>query len=305
MAIRIGTASWTDKSLVDSKLYYPSSANTAEARLRYYAADFPLVEIDSSYYGIPTRAMAQAWVERTPADFRFNVKAFRIFTGHQTAPAAIPKDIREALPATGKKNVYYKDLPAELRSELWERFRLALEPLHQAGKLGAIHLQYPPWMAFHPDSFAHVQDCREQLADYRLAVEFRNASWFNERHRQRTLDFERELGVAHVVLDEAQGFASSVPAIWEATSPELAVVRLHGRNAETWEKKGLKASSERFNYDYSEPELAEFKQPVKRLAGQVAEVNVIFNNNYQDQGQRNALTLSRILQAELEPRPLQ
>ena len=133
-----------------------------------------------------------------------------------------------------------------------------------------------------------------------MAVEFRNSSWWTEKTRDSTLAFEREHRVVNVVVDGPQGFGSSVPSVWEVTSPELAIVRMHGRNAETWEKKGLKASSDRFNYDYSEEELRELAAKVHALAAQVPTVHAIMNNNYQDQGQRNAKTLMSALQ-NLQP----
>jgi len=104
---------------------------------------------------------------------------------------------------------------------------------------------------------------------------------------------ERQL--VNVIVDGPQGFSSSVPAVWEVTSPELAIVRLHGRNAETWEKKGLKASSDRFNYDYRDDELKEIAEQIKTLSARVPVVQAILNNNYQDQGQRNARTLAGFL----------
>jgi uncharacterized protein YecE (DUF72 family) len=128
-----------------------------------------------------------------------------------------------------------------------------------------------------------------------MAVEFRNASWWTQRTHESTLRFERDNGLVNVVVDGPRGFATSVPSIWEVTSPELAIVRMHGRNADTWEKKGLKASSERFNYDYSDDELQELAARIKALSGRVKTVHAIMNNNYQDQGQRNAQTLMRLL----------
>jgi uncharacterized protein YecE (DUF72 family) len=293
--ILVGTAGWTDKSLVDSGLFYPPQVKSPEERLRFYASNFPLVEVDSSYYGMPAQPAAQLWAERTPAEFQFNVKAYRIFTGHQTPPASIPRDIREQIDLGGKKNVYYKDLPQEIREELWKRFREGLQPLREAGKLVAIHFQFAPWMAFHPENFAHIAECKRQIPEEMLAIEFRNKSWFTEKHTRRTLDFLREHQMVNVIVDEPQGFASSVPPVWEVTNPELALVRLHGRNQETWTKKGLKASSERFNYDYSEQELQSVAESVQRVAGQARRTHVILNNNYQDQGQRNGKTLMRLL----------
>ena len=108
--ILVGTASWTDKSLIQCGRYYPSDVKTAEQRLRYYASEFPIVEVDSSYYAIPSEQTVRLWAERTPGDFVFDVKAFRMFTQHQTAPRVLPKYIRESLPLD-KKSLYYKDMP--------------------------------------------------------------------------------------------------------------------------------------------------------------------------------------------------
>jgi uncharacterized protein YecE (DUF72 family) len=292
--IAVGTASWTDKSLIQCGRYYPPEAKSAEQRLRFYAAEFPIVEVDSSYYAIPGEQTARAWVERTPADFIFDVKAFRLFTLHQTAPRVLPKYICESLPQT-KKLLYYKDMPGELLDALWNEFRNALLPLKEAGKLGAVLFQFPPWFLANKTSLAHIGECVERMQGFRLAVEFRNETWFYERTRERTLAFERSHGIAHVVVDEPQGFKSSIPAIWEVTSPELAVVRLHGRNRETWEKRGLAAASERFNYLYSDEELVELARPIAALSDKAASVHVLLNTNHEDQGQVNARRLLKAL----------
>src|SRR5215470_2346337 len=287
--ILIGTASWADKSLLDSKLFYPKEARTAESRLRYYAETFRLVEVDSSYYALPAPQVAELWAQRTPESFVFDIKAFRIFTQHQTTPQVLPPDIREALgPPAQKKNVYYADFPPELMEEMWRRFKLALEPLRQAGKLGAVLFQFPPWFYYRRSNLQHIAHCVQVLDGYQIAVEFRNRTWFEDKHRDEVIDFEREHGLAHVVVDEPQGFSSSVPAVWEVTSPNLAIFRLHGRNASTWDKKGLTASSERFDYEYQDGELREFIQPVRHLAQQARRVHVVFNNNLRDQGIRGA-----------------
>ena len=297
--ILVGTASWADKSLLDSRLFYPKGANTAEARLRYYAAHFPLVEVDSSYYAMPAPQVAELWAKRTPESFVFDLKAFRIFTQHQTSAQVLPKEILEALgPLAEKKNVYYADFPPELTDELWRRFKLALEPLRHAGKLGAVLFQFPPWFYYRRSNLAHIAHCAQVLEGYQIAVEFRNRTWFDDKHRSEVLAFEREHGLAHVVVDEPQGFTSSIPAVWDVTSPHLAIFRLHGRNAETWEKKGLTASSERFDYEYQEHELREFIQPVRRLAQQAQHIHVLFNNNLRDQGIRGARLFGALLGLE-------
>jgi len=270
---------------------------TAEQRLRYYASEFPIVEVDSSYYAIPSEQTARLWAERTPAGFVFDVKAFRMFTQHQTTPPVLPKYIRESLPVA-KKTVYYKDMPGELLDALWNEFRNALLPLRDAGKLGVVLFQFPPWFLANKANLAHIEECVGRMDGFRLAVEFRNETWFYERTRERTFAFEREHGIAHVVVDEPQGFKSSIPAVWEVTSPEVAVVRLHGRNRETWEKRGLTAASERFNYLYSEGELTELAKPVKALSRKARTVHVLLNTNYEDQGQVNARVLVRALAAQ-------
>jgi uncharacterized protein YecE (DUF72 family) len=293
--IAVGTASWTDKTLIDCGRFYPKEAKTAEARLRYYASQFPVVEVDSSYYGIPTAANAQLWAQRTPEGFTFNVKAFRLFTGHQTSPCVLHKDIQQALGPRPPTLLYYRDLPAEIRDELWRRFIDALAPLRASGKLGAVHFQFAPWLLPERDGLAHVARCVEKMEGHLLAAEFRNKSWFGADATQRTLALERELALVHTVVDEPQGFANCVPCVWEVTNPRLAIVRLHGRNRETWNRQGLSASSSRFDYLYAQDELAAMVPQIQAIARRASRVQVLFNTNMQDQGQVNARLMARLL----------
>ncbi|MBN1856490.1 MAG: DUF72 domain-containing protein [Dehalococcoidia bacterium] len=292
--IRIGTCSWTDPSLIGSGSFYPESARTAEARLAYYASQFDIVEVDSSYYAMPSRRNATLWVERTPDDFIFDVKAFRLFTGHPTEPKALPADIRGALPASAlqKKHLYYRDIPSELHENLWARFQDALLPLDSAGKLGVVLLQFPPW--FHPGvaQMDHILACREQIAPHKVAVEFRNNLWLSDTSANSTLSFLREHGITFVCVDEPQGFNSSVPPIAISTS-EVGIVRFHGRKAETWEKKGITATT-RFDYYYNDGELAPWADRIKEIAAGSREVHVLFNTNNGDQGVVNARLMGRL-----------
>ena len=111
--ILVGTASWTDKGLIASKRFYPQKINSAEDRLRYYATQFPMVEVDSSYYALPSPENSRLWVARTPPAFVFNIKAFRLFTGHQTERKVLPPDVGDAMAGhfAQKKYLYYRDLP--------------------------------------------------------------------------------------------------------------------------------------------------------------------------------------------------
>lgn len=291
-ALLIGTASWTDPTLVKSGKYYPRDVKTAEARLRYYSAEFPIVEVDSTYYAMPSVTNATLWAQRTPPQFVFNIKVFRLFTQHQTDPKVLPANVRAALGA--QQTLYYNDVPAELQDELWRQFALSLEPLHATGKLGSLLFQFPKWFLPNRASRRHLEEIRQRLPESAIAIEFRHESWFEGRQRESTLAFEREMAFTNVIVDEPQ-LPGSIPTVWEVTTPGLALLRLHGRNAQTWNLKGLKAASDRFNYDYSDDELREFVLPVRRLREQAREVHVIFNNNLEDQGVRNARTMMRML----------
>lgn len=295
--ILCGTAGWADKSLIGCKRFYPRGCSTAQARLAYYASIFPLVEVDSSYYALPSRTNSQLWAERTPDNFVFNMKAFRLLTGHQTGRETLPPDIAPHIPETGKKNLYYRDFPPELLEEIWHRFFDALAPLEQSGKLGAVLFQFPPWLTSAPQGRAHVEECVARMNGYTTAIEFRHNSWLDDKHKSWTLGFEREHGITHVVMDAPPDVPNRAQTVWEATNTDLAFVRLHGRNTATWNTTGALASG-RFNYDYSDEELRELAIPIKTLAEQVKTTHVIFNNCFEDQGQRNARSLMQLFQTQ-------
>ncbi|MFL9961743.1 DUF72 domain-containing protein [Paraburkholderia sediminicola] len=295
MNILCGSAGWTDKTLIACKRFYPTDCRSAEARLRFYASQFPLVEVDSSYYGMPSASNSALWAERTPGDFTFDIKAFRLLTAHQTVREALPKDIAMAIPETGKKNLYYRDIPAEVLDELWRRYREALEPLRHAGKLGAVLFQFAPWLTCGPEGNAHVEECANRMQGYTVAVEFRNSSWLNDKQASSTLELLRQYRLVHVIMDAPGGVTNRAHTVWEVTNPDLAFVRLHGRNADTWSAAGGAAASARFDYDYSDDELTELSEPIRDISSRVVKTHVIFNNCREDQGQRNARTLMDIL----------
>ncbi|SFM66201.1 DUF72 domain-containing protein [Variovorax sp. OV329] len=304
MSILVGTASWTDKTLIDCGRFYPKEAKTPEARLRFYASIFPMVEVDSSYYAIPAPPVAVNWAERTPDHFVFNVKAFRLFTGHQTQPMVLHKDIQQELARRGPvpRQMYYRDTPPDIVDELWRRFHEALAPLKASGKLGLVHFQFPPWLMRNREGVAHVTHCVERMAGQTVSIEFRHASWFDsEAHRQSTLAMLRELKAVHTVVDGPQGFANSVPMLAEPTHPDYALVRLHGRNAVTYNIKGAASAAERFDYDYSDAELRELAAEIVRIAYRVRNTQVVFNNCDQDKGQRNGMSLMKLLESVAPP----
>jgi uncharacterized protein YecE (DUF72 family) len=291
--IRFGTASWTDPTLTAPGVFYPNRVTTPEKRLRYYSSLFSVVEVDSSYYALPTRRVAELWVERTPDDFVFDVKAFGWMTGHATETVRLPRVLQDALPteAAEKKRLYAKDVPHEIRDEAWRIFADALGPLHEAKKLGAVFLQYPSWVRPAQYSAEMLARARRRLGELPIAIEFRHSDWLGPAHRERTLTLLRENEMSYVIVDEPQGFASSVPPDAAVTSSRLAVVRLHGRRGETWEKRGTSVL-ERFRYLYSEEELGSWVPKIVEIADEAEQVHVVFNNCYGNYGTTNALEMA-------------
>jgi uncharacterized protein YecE (DUF72 family) len=294
--ISIGTASWTDPTITAAGVFYPEHASSAEARLRHYASLFPLVEVDSTYYAIPARRMAELWVERTPDDFTFNIKAHALMTGHPTEVRRLPAALRAELPAqlADAERVYAKDLPPELLDEVWRTFADAVEPLRAAGKLGALLLQYPRWFVPSRTSAAELERARTRLPEHLLAVEFRQDGWLAPRLRERTLKLLEQHGLIYVSVDEPQGMRSSVPPLVGITSRELAIFRLHGRRADTWER-AVHPVSERYRYLYDRDELAWWVPHVRDAAARADHVHVVFNNCYANYGTCNALEMAAML----------
>jgi len=293
--ILVGTCSWTDRTLIDSGRFYPEWARSAESRLQYYGSQFPIVEVDSTYYALLNERTSGLWIERTSDRFLFDIKTFRLFTQHPTPQSALPKDIRQALPPEilKKANIYSRDLSDELIDELWSRFERALLPLDSAGKLGVVLFQFPPWFYPGDDQREYILSCKERLPQYRIAVEFRHNSWLNEKNMERTLNFLHDNDLPYVCVDEPQGFKSSLPPVAEATS-DIALVRFHGRNREMWQKKGVTATK-RFNYLYSEEELKEWVPRIKDLASKTRQLHVLFNNCYADKAVVNARQVKLML----------
>jgi uncharacterized protein YecE (DUF72 family) len=289
--IRVGTAGWTDKTLIDSG-WYPADAGNPEKRLRYYATQFPLVEVDSAYYALPAEQTAKAWAERTPDHFTFNVKAFSLFTQHPTPVKALPADLREAAAKAGKDRVYLKDIDPDVTGQAWDRFLAALAPLRQAGKLGAILLQFPPWFPIGRANKQYILDCAQRVAPDRVCVEFRNRTWMTEDNQKETLEFLSAHDLPYVCVDMPQGYSNSIPPVVAATS-DLAVLRMHG-HSDKWESKDIQ---ERFGYRYDDKELKTWAGNVKRLAEDAAETHVVFNNCYRDYAQVNAKQLEALFAA--------
>jgi uncharacterized protein YecE (DUF72 family) len=297
--VRIGTASWTDPTMTAAGVFYPPEANTAEERLRYYSSQFPVVEVDASYYAIPAAETARLWVGRTPPGFIFDIKAHALMTGQPSEVKRLPKAIRESLPEeqAAKARIYGKDLPTELYDEVWASFGRAVEPLKEAGKLGAVFLQFPRWVFPSNESRELILDARRRLG-VEVAAEFRNASWFNEKNAERTLRFLEDNKLPYVMVDGPQGLKSSIPPLAAVTSPELAVIRFHGRRADLWEKPNIPVV-ERFRYLYDEDQLADWVPRIRQVARATKQTHVLMNNCFGNYGTTNARELAALLREQL------
>ena len=303
--IRIGTCSWADDAL--SKHWYPKGLAAGE-RLPYYAEHFDTVEVDSTYYRLPAEPMVERWADGTPEGFVMHVKAFGLMTRHPVKLESLPPDLRDDAPTDDRGRV---ERPSrELRGEVFRRFLEALEPLRSAGKLGGILFQFPSYVVYKDRSLEYLQWAREQLGDDEMLVEFRHVSWLDDEHRDETLRFLEELRATHVIVDapRIEGAKNVAPTVLALSGP-TAYVRFHGRNADTWNKRGGSAS-ERFDYLYSDDELREWVGPLRELAEQAEQAYAFFNNNATSpdgrggrmaQAAANAKALQRLLQSANVP----
>jgi len=303
--VRIGTCSWADEAL--SKHWYPKGTPAGE-RLAYYAQHFDTVEVDSTYYRLPAEPMVQRWAERTPDDFVMHIKAFGLMTRHPVKVEALPPDLRDEAPVDDRGRV---ERPSrDFRGEVFRRFLEALEPLRATGKLGGILFQFPSYVVYKDRSLDYLCWAREQIGEDEMLVEFRHVSWLDDEHRDETLRFLENIAATHVIVDApriegARNLVATVPALTSST----AYVRFHGRNADTWNKRGGSAA-ERFDYLYSEEELAEWVGPLRELSEQAEQAYAFFNNNATSpdgrggrmaQAAANAKALQRLLQAANVP----
>ena len=290
----VGTASWTDPSLVNSTLFYPPAARSAEDRLRFYAEHFNTVEVDSTYYVLPSERNAKLWAERTPVGFMFNIKPFALMTQHSAEVARLPKELREKLPLSQRTQRRVSRPPGEFVDSVFQMFRSAIAPLDAAHKLGMITFQFPPYFVARSSNFDYLASLGARLPGTSIAIEFRHPSWVADpKQRAATMDFLRAHGLYYTSID-APVDKAIVPSFLEATGDQV-YMRFHGKNRDNWFKRGL-SPSERYKYLYSERELRSHADELERLDQRgVKRVYVIFNNCYQNFGIMNATTMAAIL----------
>ncbi len=281
--IFIGTCSFTEEGMV--KTFYPPDLPAVD-RISYYAEHMDTVEVDSSFYTLPSERNSLLFVERTPKNFKFHFKAFGMLTRHPVPVSRLGRTLREYLPQDFFQDTIRKP-SSKLLEKAFEMFWSALLPIHRAGKLKSVLFQFPPWYAKSEENMKYIVWCREMLPDFLLTIEFRHGSWLSDRERENTFEFLRQHNLCYVSVDEPQtGEYGSIPPLAEVTG-EIAYLRFHGRNTENWLKKGITVK-ERFSYLYSESELKEWVPKVYDLSRKAKEVYVMFNNCFAYYALKNA-----------------
>ena len=276
--ILVGTCSW-----LDHEEFYPEELDKSsrqKEKLTYYAKFFPIVEVDTTFYGRPKPSVTQGWVDRTPDKFIFDVKAYKSLTRHERGPDKVPR------PPTKEEEQEFLEL---------------LKPLREAGKLGAIEYQFPPWFTRNVKNRDVLLEARDRHPDDLLAFEFRHTSWYDKDALPEIEDLIRELGVTLVAADAPQLGSATIPPYFSLTSNKLAIVRFHGRNYQTWYKK-VEKTGERFDYYYEPKDLKGWTGPILE-ASKSAPVHVLVNTNNRNQGPVNAYRIAEAVNVELPAPP--
>jgi uncharacterized protein YecE (DUF72 family) len=287
--ILIGTASWSDPGFVER--WYPKKMPAGE-RLQWYAQHFEMVEVNSTFYSVPEPRMVERWCAATPDDFTFDVKLHQLFSFHSTPAKLLPPDLQRRAEANAKGIV--KSTP-ELQEALLRNFLRSLSIFRDARKLGVLLLQLSPAFSPRKHQLSELQPLIDMLSGYELAIEFRNRNWAVGDQLESTIDFVRKRRAIFVNVDApaSDHFMVMPSDVDEVTNSDVAYLRLHGRNEKAYVTG--KTVAARFDYDYSENEIAEVAQRGRKLAKEARELHVIFNNNNLDYAPRAALRLRKAL----------
>jgi uncharacterized protein YecE (DUF72 family) len=296
VAIVVGTSSWSDPGFVEH--WYPKGM-PARDRLRFYAERFDAVELNSSFYAIPAEATVERWAEETPSGFQFDVKLHRLLSHHAATLKELPKDLREEAETSDRGRVI---LDRPLQDEMVRRTAEAFEPLSRAGKLSAYLLQLSPGFDPRKNELDELAPVIEGLAPHPVAIEFRRRSWASPQRFEEVLDWLAAPGAVFVSVDSPPGEHVPIfPSIDAVTNGSLAYLRCHGRNTEGYMRG--RSVAERFDYDYSDEELAEIAGRAKSLAEEAENVHVMFNNNARELAPKAARGLRQKLGQDPGPEP--
>jgi uncharacterized protein YecE (DUF72 family) len=270
--IVVGTSSWADPGFVEE--WYPPDL-PARDRLAWYAERFDAVEVNSTFYAVPSARTVERWAEQTPAGFTFDVKLHRLPSRHSADLKSLPPKCRDAAETNARGRV---TLTPRLEAALADEIAEAVAPL--GDKLATFLLQLSP--AFEPrknelDELSALVARLDATAP--VAVELRNRFWLTDSRREDTLRWFEEHGAAYVCVDAPEGSNAPtlMPNLDVATRPDVAYLRAHGRNLEGYLRG--RSVAERFAYAYEDEELRELGERAGRLAEEVPAVHMMFNNN--------------------------
>jgi uncharacterized protein YecE (DUF72 family) len=298
--VLVGTASWTDPGFIAD--WYPKEI-PASRRLMWYASQFNMVELNSSFYAIPKQQSVEKWCRETPPGFVFDVKLHKLLSRHATDIKLLPPELRAKAKATREK----VELTPTIEKAVAKRFLQEIEPFCENGKLGALLLQLSPSFRPRTHKLEELDNLFELLEDYPVAVELRNADWVSEAHLADTTRYFRKRHLTFVSVDapEAAHFMI-MPGTDVVTNPRLAYMRLHGRNARGYIRG--RTVADRFNYDYSHKELKQVAERVSDLAEEAREVHVVYNNNASNYAPKAAEDFKEIVaedypELDLGPQP--
>jgi uncharacterized protein YecE (DUF72 family) len=272
MGIAVGTSSWADPGFV--KEWYPPDLPARE-RLPWYAQHFDAVEVNSTFYAVPAAPTVARWAEQTPDGFTFDVKLHKLLSRHSAKLDSLPPDLRDGAETTSRGRVV---LDAKLQDALADAVLESVQPLADGGKLASFLLQLSPAFAPRANELDELAPLIERLAPHPVAVELRRNSWMRGKRAEATLAWMEEHGAVWVCVDVPDAdHLTIMPPLDAVTSPRLAYLRAHGRNAEGYIRG--RSVAERFAWRYSDEELEEIRGRVQELASQADEVRVMFNNN--------------------------
>jgi uncharacterized protein YecE (DUF72 family) len=297
--ILIGTASWSDPGFVER--WYPKKMPAGD-RLGWYAQHFEMVEVNSTFYSVPEPRMVDRWCVATPDEFTFDVKLHQLFSFHSTPAKLLPPDLQRCAERDAKGRV--KSTP-ELQEALAEMFLRSMSILQARGKLGALLLQLSPAFSPRKHELAELEPLLAMMREHQVAIEFRNRNWAVGDQLRSTIDFLRRHNAIFVNVDTptSDHFTIMPADIDEVTNPNVAYLRLHGRDAHAYVTG--KTVAARFNYDYSGDEIEEVAERSKGLAKQARDVHVVFNNNALDYAPRAAASLRAALHQIVPNQPPQ
>lgn len=298
--IYIGTSSFADKTVIP--YFYPDNLRPGE-RITYYSKFFNTVEIDSSFYGLPSERNSFLFVNRTPQDFVFHFKAFRLMTKHPAPVESLGRTLKNYLPPDFEGEVLYDFVNTEQKEMCFKMFWLSLLPLKYAQKLGYVLFQFPPWFKKSDENIKYLYEIRKLLPEAKIAIEFRNGTWVLKNELEDTLNTLESLNFVFTIVDEPQvGLYGSIPPVFALTGKD-SYIRFHGRNKEAWVKKGATVH-EKFRYFYSKEELKPYAEKVKELSNHAENIYVFFNNCFAYYALKNARMFAEMVDALKDKEPL-